>query len=88
MPIIDKYQSHSMGSSASSGTLFAITSADADLAYVTRGLYVGGAGNLVVRPADGGGDVTFVGVPAGTTLPIRVTQVRAATTATGIVGLA
>ncbi|MCW7545421.1 MULTISPECIES: hypothetical protein [Aurantimonas] len=88
MPIIDNYRSHSMGSSASSGTLFAITAADADLAYVTRGLYVGGAGDLVVRPADGGDDVTFVGVAAGTTLPVRVTQVRAASTATDIVGLA
>ena len=62
--------------------------ADADLPEVTRGIYVGTAGDLVVRPSDGGGDVTFAGVPAGSILPVRVSQVRAATTASDLVGLA
>lgn len=51
-----------------------------------RSLYVGGAGNVVVRDMQGT-VVTFTAVPAGTILPVMVDQVRAATTATAIVGL-
>lgn len=64
----------------------AITPADAPLLLIPKALYIGGAGNLVVYEADGSTAVTFK-VPAGIVLPIRVSQVRAATTATGIVGL-
>jgi hypothetical protein len=54
----------------------------------TRALYIGGAGNLTVDMADGGSSVLFVGVPAGTLLPIQVTRIYAtATTATSIVAL-
>jgi hypothetical protein len=53
----------------------------------TRGLYVGGAGNLKVTMADGS-VATFSGVAAGSLLPIRVNIVWAAgTTATLILGL-
>jgi hypothetical protein len=52
----------------------------------SRALYVGGTGNVVVTML-GGGDVTFTAVPAGAILPIRVSHVLAATTATGIVSL-
>jgi hypothetical protein len=66
----------------------AVTPSDtAPLVYVSRALYVGGAGNLVVT-MQGGGNVTFTGVPAGTVLPIRCTHVRStSTTATAIVNL-
>lgn len=50
-----------------------------------RAVWVGGAGNLTVTMAATGGTVTFAGVPAGTWLPIVVTQVKATdTTATNI----
>lgn len=55
-----------------------------------RALYIGGAGNVeVVSAADDGSTPTvFVGVPAGTILPIQVRAVLAAnTTATSIVAL-
>ena len=52
----------------------------------TRALYIGGTGDLVVKMVDGT-IITFVGVVVGSVLPIRVTQVRAATTATSIVAL-
>lgn len=53
-----------------------------------KGLFVGGAGNLKVRMADGI-DVTFTGVAAGTLLPIQVIRVwTTGTTATNIVALA
>jgi len=66
----------------------AVTPSDStDLAYTSRALYIGGAGNLVVTMA-GGGDITFSAVPAGSILPIRVTRVKAtSTTATSIVNL-
>jgi hypothetical protein len=66
----------------------AVTPSDtAPLVYVSRALYVGGAGNLVVT-MQGGGNVTFTGVPAGTVLPIRVTHVLStSTTATSIINL-
>lgn len=52
----------------------------------TRGVWVGGAGDIAVRYADQTTD-TLVGVPAGTLLPISVDQVLNATTATNISGL-
>jgi hypothetical protein len=66
----------------------AVTPSDtAPLVYVSRALYVGGAGNLVVT-MQGGGNVTFTGVPAGTVLPIRCSHVLStSTTATSIVNL-
>lgn len=66
----------------------AVTPSDStDLAFNSRALYIGGAGNLVVTMV-GGGDVTFTAVPAGSILPIRVSRVKAtSTTATSIVNL-
>lgn len=70
-------------------TAVAVTPADSDLATMpTRGLYVGAAGNVAVVMAGGGSAVTFVGVPAGTFLPLRVDRVNSTnTTATSIVAL-
>jgi hypothetical protein len=57
------------------------------LAFATRAIWVGGAGDLRVRML-GGAVVTLAGVPAGSLLPLRVAQVLAtATTATALVGL-
>ena len=54
-----------------------------------RALYIGGAGDVKVDMADTGAAITFVGVPAGTILPVRVTRVYSTDTdATSIVGLA
>lgn len=66
----------------------AVTPSDStDLAYVSRALYVGSGGNVVVTMA-GGGDVTFVGVPTGGILPIRASRVKATnTTASSIINL-
>lgn len=66
----------------------AVTPSDtAPLTYVSRALYIGVAGNVAVT-MQGGGNVTFVGIPAGTVLPIRATHVRStSTTATSIVNL-
>lgn len=54
---------------------------------VSRGLYIGGAGNLVAVAADDT-TATFTAVPAGTVLPIKVKRVNStSTTATAIVAL-
>ena len=49
-------------------------------------LYIGVGGDLTVTMA-GGGDVEFKNVPSGTFLPIAVTKVKAATTATDILAI-
>jgi hypothetical protein len=55
---------------------------------MTKGLYVGGAGNLNLLLAGDTAPVVFVGVAAGTVLPVRVAKVMATnTTATNLVGL-
>jgi hypothetical protein len=70
-----------------SGKLRAVTKADDDLPDgLTRGLYIGGAGNLSVMDATGT-IVTITGALAGSVLPLKVKQVRDATTATSIVAL-
>lgn len=68
----------------------AVTPDDATaLTLVTRGIYVGGAGNLAVTMKADDNDVTYVGVAAGSVLPLRVTHVLSTgTTATNIVALA
>jgi hypothetical protein len=53
----------------------------------SRALYIGGAGDLVVVMAGLENVVTFKDIPAGTLLPIRVSQVKAATNASSIVAL-
>lgn len=69
---------------------FAITPHPTDpLPSITKAIYVGGAGDVVVRLLSASSDVVFRNVAAGTILDIRVLAVRAAgTTATHIVGLA
>lgn len=83
----DNFSSHSKGLEAPADKAEAITPNDgADLAYTTRGIYVGGAGNIVATV--GGTDVTFTAAQAGTVLPIRATRIKATgTTATALVGL-
>lgn len=68
--------------------LVVITPSDTvNLEGPARALYVGGAGNISLKPLDGAA-VTLVGVPAGTLLPISVTRVNVTgTTATNLVGL-
>lgn len=66
----------------------AVTASDSTVLPVTRGVWVGGAGNLAVVFADGGSAVTLPGVQAGTMLSIAVTKVMSTnTTATSIVAL-
>ncbi len=69
----------------------AVTPSDATVIPTTRALYVGVGGTVVVVTADAvsaSTTSTFVGVPAGTVLPIQVTKVYSTgTTATNILAL-
>lgn len=54
---------------------------------VSRGIYIGVAGNATVTDC-AGNDVLFKGLAAGSVLPVRATQVKASnTTATDLVAL-
>lgn len=60
----------------------------ADLTSATKAIYIGTGGDLVLRPVGSDNDVTFVNVPGGSILPVRVQAVRInGTTASDIVGL-
>ena len=71
-----------------SGKFVAVTPHDStNLNGAPIGLYVGGGGDLVAVGRDSAA-VTFVGVAAGTVLPIAVKRVNStSTTATSIVAL-
>lgn len=60
---------------------------DTDLGTVSRAIYVGGAGDVVVNMKGGSASVTFKAVPVGAILPIRVTRVLEDTTATFLINL-
>lgn len=69
---------------------FAITPHDSnELARDVKAIYVGVTGNITLRTRQGGADVLFSNVLAGSILPVRAAYVRATgTTASGLVGLA
>lgn len=66
----------------------AVTPSDTTVLPTTRALWVGIAGNVAVVMSDDQNSITFVGVQAGSILPIQVTKVLATgTTATNIIAL-
>lgn len=60
---------------------------DSDLEFLPRAIYIGGDGDIKVRDASGNDEV-FVGLTAGTILPIRPHRVLATgTSATSLIAL-
>jgi hypothetical protein len=88
MPATDTFSTTSAALTSPAEHAFAITPHDSNsLSFVTREMYVGSGGDVVAVFA-GGEEVTLSGVPSGSRLPYRVTQVKATgTTATALVGL-
>lgn len=69
-------------SATSSG---AVTKSDSTVLQF-RAVYVGGAGDVAIKHTEGGAAVTYVGVPAGTILPVSGVRVMSTnTTATSMV---
>ncbi|MDQ7020208.1 MAG: hypothetical protein Q9M33_13730 [Robiginitomaculum sp.] len=101
MPATDNFGGNSSSLDSPAKIALAISPDDAnELPLITRAIYVGGDGDLTVVMAEGDGVtgkaatlpafpvVVFVGLKAGTVLPIRARQVMATgTTATNLVGL-
>lgn len=80
-------QANENRNTASAAYSVTITKSDSTIVGPLRALYVGGTGDVAVRMADGT-TPTFVGVPAGTLLPIQCDKVLSTgTTATSMVGL-
>lgn len=80
MPATDNFsrQQTLTGDPATNAVL--ITPSDStDLVAVTRAVYIGTTGNMKVTMQDSG-TVLFTGIPAGTTLPIRVSRIWSTTT--------
>ncbi len=71
-----------------SGHQVAVTPSDSvNLEAMTRGIYIGGAGNLAYYSALGD-EITLTGVLAGTLLPFRVYRILSSgTTATNITAI-
>lgn len=95
MPDQHKGRAEGLTSPADNARAINIADFDADLGYVTRGVWVGVAGDLVVIMNDGQ-EAVFTGIQNGTLLPIRVSQILTAdtqisptvlTSAAGIIGL-
>lgn len=73
---------HITASATSSG---AVTKSDSTVLQF-RAIYVGGAGDVAIKHTEGGSAVTYVGVPAGSILPVSGVRVMSAgTTATNMV---
>lgn len=64
----------------------AVTPSDTTELEITRGLFIGTTGDVAVTMADGQ-PVTFTNLASGSILPIQVSKVMAATTATNILAL-
>ena len=69
------------------GIAIDVSGGNQDLPLGCRAFYIGGTGDLAVTMWDGAA-LTFVGMPAGTILPIRArTVVQTGTTATDVIAL-
>lgn len=88
MPAVNPYNPLSDDVTQPARHAVAITPSDTvDLVTITRGVYVGTAGNVVAVLA-GGEVVTFTGMAAGVLYPLAVSRINATnTTASNLVGV-
>lgn len=84
----DRWGGHATVGQLIYGRAAAVTPSDSsDLSNTALCLYIGGSGNVSLDTAEGN-TVTFVGLTAGTILPVRTKRVRSTSTiATSIVAL-
>jgi hypothetical protein len=85
--LVDPANGAAVGATGPYANALPVTPGDVgSLPATTRALWIGGAGNVTVDTL-GGQTVTLTAVAAGTLLPLQVSRVRSATTATLIVAL-
>lgn len=86
----DNFSGFSDSPIAPAADCFAIAPSDSqELPTVTKAIYVGTGGDVVLRPVGGADFITFRNVPEGGILDIRARAVRSTgTTAADLVGLA
>jgi len=78
----------SANATVSAHSALAVTTSDSTIIPVTRALFIGTGGTLVVTMAEDENDVTFINIADGTVFPIQVSKVLATgTTAASIVAL-
>jgi hypothetical protein len=90
MAVVDKANPSNIGASVPGypAGAFALTPSDANTYEHAITVWVGGAGNVTLLPANGEPAVTFAGVLAGSVLPVRARGVMATgTTATALVAV-
>jgi hypothetical protein len=86
----DRFQKYRAALESIAMDAAAITPGSSSLAQTTRALYVGNTGNVCVQMLgydNSNTVVTFVNVPAGTVLPVRVTKVFSNSTANNFIGM-
>ncbi len=83
---IDQQSGYAEGLNAPRNNGFAITPGTTNFAAVTRAVYVGGAGDVVLTLADNT-TLTFKAVPVGTLLPVRAIACATTSGATYMLGL-
>lgn len=83
----DKFGKFYSGLESPGTSAFNIIPSENDLDTFARAIYVGGDGDLVVTLVGDSTPVTFFGVVGGSILPIRVSRVHSATTATNLIGI-
>lgn len=84
----DPFPFHGDSPNSPASVAFAIVPSNtAELAQVTKAIYVGTGGHVTLRPLRSVGDVVYRNVPAGAYLTVRASHVRATgTTAADLVG--
>jgi hypothetical protein len=90
MPIFEKSKDFAPQYQNPAGNAVAVTPHDTNAlpSGFSRGIYVGGGGNLQVVMALNSATVNFASVAGGTLLPIRVSRVQSSgTTATAIIAV-
>jgi len=77
---------HSANATVAAHGAKAVAPSDSTIFEITRGLFIGTTGDILVTMADGH-DAAFLNLPSGSLLPIQVSKVKAASTATNILAL-
>lgn len=84
----DPFKDASLSAESPASNAYAISPhVSNELPFVTRAVYIGGAGNITGRLVGDSADVTFTNVVAGTILPVRFRFIRTTSTATLMIGL-